>query len=244
MKLTRQDYSRLLTTFRGGNPLWEMESMRRCMDAGMLDQYGGLLTRVGGEKIAVLNDAVERLKLGVPLGDRICDRAEDCMDEEWWTFNTNRTSGVESKIATYNASVVVFGRDTGLERVVTKRKYPFVDAVSDTVRAVENSTIRKWERVEPYAVQIDSLDGMELICFRETRSKIKVRHRIQSRYYDLFNRCSPYATWWVQLPRYRNKSSLCSDVLTVRVNQSAAKQALYIMGIIRPVVLDVPFPEV
>jgi hypothetical protein len=191
IKLQMSDYISLISLLDGKVPPWDVSSMKRCQNAGLIQNQGHWLTAEGERKARIAKTYVDSLKAGLPLSARMTTREMDLVNEPWYRMELQ---GVEALV---NRAAIIYKKGAPHWMIMHSRRAELPDDSSfrwTIIGALKTSNFRK---MQPYAVQIDQLGGHELICFYGiTKASIKVR--IQSKYYDYITRnCFEHA-WWLR----------------------------------------------
>lgn len=200
-ELTIQDYQNLLSLLNGTQPLWGVDSLNRCVKAGLVTPTGRFLSFEGQRKAQRIQEVTDTLKRGVPLESRTADRSSEIAADSWYRTYWD-VIGVSSQKHIFWNDHAIFGGKCPVESVrVSSDEEPYSTMYS-IVRG--GLMCKSWMKLAPFAVQIDALGGMECICFQpvvRAKNAKPVLLRMQSRYYDYAMQTYSQVTFW-----YREKS--------------------------------------
>lgn len=190
-KLTVLDYINLLSLLNSKKPLWTVDSLQRCVSAGLVTPTGNFLSFEGTRKAKRIREVSEKLTRGVPLKERSTDRSQELSKEQWSRINW-KISPTSRKHVFFNSDAI-FGGRCPWEATLIRSEEPEYSTIDARIRKFLR--YEAWSKVIPYAVQIDYLGGMETICFHSV-VKSKSVFRIQSKYFDYAINTYKDATFW------------------------------------------------
>jgi len=223
LPLEIEDYQNIFKLLHGKPPLWSLDSLHRCVSGGLVSPDGAILTRRGRQKAEKLARGVDALQTGVPLSSRTADRSHLIGDVGPWF------RGAFADTTVYWTSSCLI-HEHQLDGSHAQRA-----EVPRNLRHEWNGYLnsKAWRKMEPYAVQIDVLGGMELICLRSLFCKSKFR--IRSVYYDWFMQKWQTTTFW-----FRASQPTPEPIIAVKTRSGGIKNN--ISAIVKPVQLELTFP--
>lgn len=218
-----QDYQDILSLLHNKPPLWSLDSLNRCLSAGLVSPDGSQLLRRGRQKAEKLSRGVDILQTGLPLSARTADRSDQITQMGPWFKGTFAGTNIHWTSSCVVQEHQLDGSGAIKTEVPSDLRYEWHGYLNS----------KSWRKMEPYAVQIDVLGGMELICLRSLFCR--TNYRIQSVYYDWFTKKWQTATFW-----FRFSGSSPDPIIAVKNRFHGIKD--HIGALINPVQLDLPFP--